>query len=80
MVFPGLPIPVTYAKVESGEITRLVAVESYQYIIDNPERYGDSSLYFLVDYNEPSSQCAVVGMKYDYEKQIFFDPFLKEAE
>lgn len=74
-MFEGLPVGFTYAKIENGSVIRLVLVESYDFIVQNPERYGDASLYVLVNTEDPMSRFAVVGMGYNSETQTFFDPY-----
>jgi hypothetical protein len=74
MVFPGLPIPEFYAKVEAGIVTHVVAVENFQYIVDNPDRYGDSSLYVRTYNDDPSKMYGYPGFAYDAENDVFYDP------
>jgi hypothetical protein len=74
MTFPGLPIPELYAKVEDGIVTRVVAVENFQWIVDNPDRYGDCSLYVRTYNDDPSKRYGSVGFAYDIENDVFYDP------
>lgn len=73
MVFPGLPVPELYAKVEDGIVTHVVAVENFQYIVDNPDRYGDSSLYVRTYNDDPSKMYGAPGLSYNAETGLFFD-------
>lgn len=74
MVAPGLPVPELYAKVEDGVVTHVVAVINYQYIEDNPERYGDASLYVRTYSDNPEVRYGEPGMAYDPETGLFYDP------
>lgn len=74
MVFPDLPVPELYAKVEEGIVVHVVAVENFQYIIDNPERYGSSDLYVRTYNDNAEKRYGEPGMAYDAEKDVFYDP------
>lgn len=74
MVFPNLPVPEIYALVENGIVTRVVAVENFQYIIDNPDRYGDSSLYIRTYNDNPAKRYGAPGMAYNSDTGEFFNP------
>jgi len=74
MVFPGLPIPEIYAKVEDGIVTHVVAVENFQYIVDNPDRYGSSDLYVRTYSDDPSKMYGAPGTAYNAETGLFYDP------
>jgi hypothetical protein len=73
-MFPGLPIPELYAKLDNGIVIHVVAVENFQYIVDNPERYGDSSLYVRTYNDDPSKMYGAPGMAYNAEDDVFYDP------
>ena len=56
-----------YAEVIDGIVTRVVTVDSFDYIVDNPDRYGDSDNYIESDYSDPFAWGARVGWSYDEE-------------
>lgn len=63
---------VYYAKVVDGVVERVVTVDSFDYIVENPERYGDASLYVESDYSDPILWGAREGWLYD--EQFGFRP------
>lgn len=68
------PVPEFYAKVEDGIVTHVVTVENYQFIVDNPDRYGDASLYVRTYNDNPEVRYGEPGMAYDSETGLFSDP------
>ena len=43
-----------YAKVVDGVVVNVVNVESFDYITENPDRYGDSGLYVATVFDDVS--------------------------
>lgn len=54
-----------YAKVVDNVVVRVATVSSLSYIQDNPDRYGDASLYVETVYNDVAVRGAQVGDTYD---------------
>lgn len=63
-----------FCKVVNGIVESVVNVENIQWIIDNPERYGDSSLYVETDPTNWEVLWGRVGYRYDAETGLFSDP------
>jgi hypothetical protein len=64
-----------FSKVVDGVVESVVNVEDLQWIIDNPERYGDAELYIETDPLNWEIVWGRVGYNYDYETGLFSDPF-----
>lgn len=54
-----------FAKVESGVVVRVVTVDDFSYIEDNPDRYGDASSYVETVFNDLAVRGAQVGDSYN---------------
>ena len=63
-----------FSKVVSGLVEQVVNVENLQWIIDNPDRYGDASLYIETDPTNWHIVWGQVGFEYDYVTGLFSDP------
>lgn len=53
-----------YAKVVDGVVVNVVTVESFDYITQNPDRYGDSNLYVSTVFDDVSVRGAQIGDSY----------------
>lgn len=53
-----------YAKVIDGMVVNVVTVESFDYITQNPDRYGDSNLYVGTVFDDVSVRGAQIGDSY----------------
>jgi hypothetical protein len=62
-----------YAKVESGVVTA-VHVVTWDFLVANPERYGDSSLWLQVFPDNSGRGYCAVGDLYDAVNDVFFSP------
>ena len=69
-----------FAKVVDGVVVNVVNVESLQYIIDNPERYGDSSLYIETDPTDFTKTWGKVGYTYNVSTGEFTDSNAQQEE
>lgn len=73
-----------FAKVESGVVVRVVTVDDFSYIEDNPDRYGDASSYVETFFNNASVRGAQVGDSYGQENGFVspspFPSWLWDAE
>ena len=58
---------VYYAEVIDGIVTRVVTVDSFDYIVENPDRYGDADNYIESDYGDPVAWGARVGWSWSAE-------------
>ena len=67
-----------FAKVENGIVTK-VHVVSYDFIVANPDRYGDASLWKETFFDTVGKTYAGIGMTYDAELDQFISPSI-EAE
>lgn len=54
-----------FAKVESGVVVRVVTVDDFSYVEDNPDRYGDASSYVETVFDDPAVRGAQVGDSYN---------------
>ena len=63
-----------FSKVVDNIVVHVINVENFQWIIDNPERYGDSSLYVETDPNNLTKPWGEIGFSYDVEKNQFMSP------
>lgn len=54
-----------YAKVVDGVVNHVVTVSDFSYIEENPDRYGDASLYVETVYNDVAVRGAQAGDTYD---------------
>jgi hypothetical protein len=69
-----------FSKVVEGIVVNVVNVEDLQWIIDNPERYGDSALYIETDPTDFTKVWGRVGYSYDATTGEFTDPNAQQAE
>ena len=69
-----------FSKVVNGIVESIVNVEDMQWIIDNPERYGDSSLYIETDPTDFTKTWGRVGYTYDATTMEFSDPNEQQVE
>lgn len=53
-----------YAKVVDGVVVNVVNVESFDYIAENPDRYGDSGLYVATVFDDVAVRGAQIGDSY----------------
>ena len=65
--------PTNYAKVENGIVTD-VRVVAYDFIVANPERYGDASLWHDAHFKTQGKKYAGIGDIYDAEADEFVSP------
>ena len=69
-----------FAKVENGIVTD-VRVVAYDFIVANPERYGDASLWVETFHdNSQRGKYAGIGDRYDAELDEFVSPATEVAE
>ena len=69
-----------FAKVENGIVTD-VRVVAYDFIVANPERYGDASLWVETFYDgSQRAKYAGIGDRYDAELDEFVSPATEVAE
>ncbi len=64
-----------FAKVVDGKVTNVVTVSDFSYIEQNPDRYGDASLYVETVFNDVAVRGAEAGDSYDAELG-FIPPFI----
>ena len=69
----------TYAKVENGVVTAVNVVE-WDFLIANPERYGDSSLWVECFRDGSGRGYCGKGWLYDETNDVFVSPPLPESE
>jgi hypothetical protein len=68
-----------FAKVENGIVTD-VRVVAYDFIVANPDRYGDASLWVETFHdNSQRSKYAGIGDLYDPALDIFTSPPVEDA-
>lgn len=63
----------TYAKIENGIVTAVNVVE-WDYLVANPERYGDSNLWLECFQDNSGRGYCGVGWSYDAENDKFVPP------
>jgi len=69
-----------FAKVENGIVTD-VRVVAYEFIVANPERYGDASLWVETFYDgSQRAKYAGIGDRYDAELDQFITPAVEPTE
>ncbi len=68
----------TYAKVENGTVTD-VHVVTYEFIVANPERYGDSSLWIECFQDGSGRGYCGIGYTYDPATDTFSPPPVEDA-
>lgn len=68
-----------HAKVENGIITDVRAVE-WDYLLANPDRYGDSSLWIEVFQDGSERGYCGIGWTYDAENDVFKPPAVEVTE
>ena len=68
-----------YAKVENGIVTD-VRVVSWDFLIANPDRYGDSSVWVECFQNGLGRGYAGVGFTYDSVNDVFVAPVSPDIE
>ena len=69
-----------FAKVENGIVTD-VRVVAYDFIVANPERYGDASLWVETFHdNSQRGKYAGIGDRYDADLDEFVSPATEVAE
>jgi len=71
--------PTNYAKVENGIVTD-VRVVAYDFIVANPDRYGDASLWHDAHFNTEGKKYAAIGDTYDAVNDVFVAPTTEVAE
>ena len=62
-----------FAKIENGIVTA-VHVVAYDFIVANPERYGDAALWIECFQDGYSRGYCGVGWTYDAENDVFVSP------
>jgi hypothetical protein len=60
----------SFAKVENGVVTR-IAVVAREFLENNPERYGDASLWVPMEWGVKGKHGAE-GYLYDVQKELFY--------
>ena len=66
-----------FAKVENGIVTD-VRVVAYDFIVSNPERYGDASLWYDAHFNTEGKKYAGIGDIYDAVNDVFVAPEVEQ--
>lgn len=69
----------TYAKVENGIVTQVNVVE-WDFLVANPERYGDSKLWIECFQDGSGRGYCGPGWLYDATNDVFIEPWLDEVE
>lgn len=67
----------TYAKVENGVVTDLHVV-TWDFLVANPDRYGDSSLWIECFQDGSGRGYCSIGWLYDAEADAFIEPPTEE--
>jgi len=67
-----------YAKVENGVVTDLHVV-SYEFIVANPERYGDPKLWVETFADGSGPGYCAIGWTYDADLDEFVAPAVEET-
>lgn len=62
-----------YAKIEAGIVTALHCV-TYEFIVANPERYGDPALWIEAFYDNSGRGYCGIGWTYDAQTDKFVPP------
>lgn len=62
------------SKIIDGVVVAVINVDNLQYVIDNPERYGDAELYIQTDPTDFTKPWGRVGYHYDAQTGTFSDP------
>jgi hypothetical protein len=70
--------PTTFAKVENGIVTDLRVVE-WDFLVANPERYGDSALYVECFRDGSGRGYCGIGDFYDADLDEFVTPESEES-
>lgn len=70
--------PTTYAKVEDGTVTAVHVVE-WDFLVANPQRYGDPSLWVQCFRDGSGPGYCSVGWTYDAENEVFVAPPAESA-
>jgi hypothetical protein len=70
--------PTTFAKVEDGIVTD-VRVVAYDFIVANPDRYGDASLWIECFRDGSGRGYCSKGWEYDAELDKFVPPVVSEV-
>ena len=70
--------PTTLAKIEDGIVTD-VRVVMWDFLVANPQRYGDSSLWIECFRDGSGRGYCGVGWSYDEENDIFIKPSVEDA-
>ena len=70
--------PTTFAKVENGIVTDVRVVE-WDFLVANPERYGDSALYVECFRDGSGRGYCGVGYTYDADVDEFVAPVVEDA-
>lgn len=63
-----------FAKIEDGVVTDIACAGSIDWIEENPERYGDSSLWRDAYFEKEGKRYAGIGFTYDVEKDNYYPP------
>lgn len=66
-----------YAKVEDGIVTSVHVVE-WDFLVANPERYGNSELWIQCFQDGSGRGYCNVGWLYDAVNDVFVEPILEE--
>jgi hypothetical protein len=68
-----------YAKVENNTVTA-VHVVTWDFLVANPERYGDSNLWLQVFPDNSGRGYCAVGDLYDSVNDVFYSPIREVME
>ena len=68
-----------FAKVENGIVTD-VRVVAWDFLVANPDRYGDSTLWLECFHDNSGRGYAGVGYTYDAVNDVFVAPTIEESE
>jgi hypothetical protein len=67
----------TFAKVENGIVTD-IRVVTHDFIVANPDRYGDASLWVECFQDGSGRGYCGVGWAYDADNDVFVEPVVEE--
>ncbi len=65
----------TYAKVQNGIVTA-VHVVTWEFLVENPERYGNPDLYLECFQDGSGRGYCAPGWLYDQQQDIFINPLI----
>lgn len=70
-------VPTYFAKIENSLVTAVHVVE-WEFLVSNPQRYGDSSLWIEVFPDGQQRGYCSIGWTYDAESDKFVPPPVEE--